>query len=109
MTVSSYHAQVCMEAWLNCENLLINLFQKKLSYSDRTKRVINECADICLTAIQAIKKKCSNISDLAILCVGICEECAEVCERYNDTLFQNCASICRECSNAFLPLITIKE
>jgi hypothetical protein len=93
-----------METWLNCENLLIAIGQKQTSYSQQTLQVINECADICLTALQALKVNYKNISEVALLCVGICEECADICERYNDNLFKTCAAICRNCSNAFAPL-----
>jgi hypothetical protein len=104
MQATSYHTQACMEAWLNCENLLISIAQKRISYSHRTVRVVNECADICLTALQALKVKRNNISELALLCIGICEECADICERYNDNIFKTCAAICRQCSTAFTPL-----
>lgn len=104
MKVTNYPTQACMEAWLNCENLLIALSQRPVSYSQHTLRVVNKCTDICLTAVQALKAKCKNISELALLCIGICEECADICDRYNEGLFKTCASICRHCSSAFTPL-----
>lgn len=87
-----------MEAWLNCENLLITLAQRDISSSLRTQQVLDECAQICLGTLHALKKKIQNTTQLAVLCVGICEECAEVCERYSGTLFKNCATACRQCS-----------
>lgn len=99
MTAST-PSQACMEAWLNCENLLITLAQKETSSSMRTQRVIDECAQICLGTLHGLKNKINNITQLALLCVGICEECAEVCERYGGALYKNCASACRQCSKA---------
>jgi hypothetical protein len=93
-----------MEAWLNCENLLISLSQQPTTYSHQTQRIINECADICLTALHAIKNQYSQLEDLTLLCIGICEECAEVCERYEGMLFKTCANTCRQCSNVFAQL-----
>jgi hypothetical protein len=104
MNVTNYHTQACMDVWLNCENLLISLQQRSTTYSKRTVQVVVECADICLTALQALKAKCKNLGELALLCIGICEECAEICERYDDSLFKNCAAICRHCSTAFTPI-----
>ena len=104
MQITSYHKQACMDTWLNCENLLIAIAQKSTPYSQHTLQVINECADICLTALQALKVTCKNIGEVALLCIGICEECADICERYNDNLFKSCAAICRHCSDAFTPL-----
>ena len=68
MQATCYCTQACMEAWLNCENLLISIAQNRVSYSQRTIRVVNECADICLTALQALKTKCKNVNELAALC-----------------------------------------
>lgn len=89
-----------MEAWLNCENLLITFAQKDASISSRTRQVVDECAHICLATFHALKRKMTDVQELALLCIGICEECAEVCERYNDALFRNCAAACRQCSSA---------
>jgi hypothetical protein len=98
MMTASTPSQACMEAWLNCENLLLTLAQKPTSSSVRTWQVLDECAQICLGTLQALKKGVKNCNQMALLCVGICEECAEVCERYGGTLYENCASACRQCS-----------
>jgi|SRR3954468_10729513 len=98
MKLSSTPSQACMEAWLTCENLLITIAQKKTSSSLRTKQVLDECAQICLGTLHGLKNKIQDINQMALLCVGICEECAEVCERYGDAIFKNCASACRQCS-----------
>lgn len=98
MTFSSTPSQACMEAWLQCENLLITLSKKNISSSLRTQQVLDECAQICLGTLAGIKNKIQNVNQLALLCVGICEECAEVCERYRGDVFENCASACRQCS-----------
>ena len=101
MNVSNNYLQACTDAWLNCENLLIALVQKESSFSHRTTQVLDECANICLGTLHALKNGHQNLNQIALLCVGICEECAEVCERYNENMFQTCAAICRQCSNVF--------
>ena len=98
MIASSTPSQACMEAWLNCENLLITLAHKPTSSSVRTRQVLDECAEICLGTLEALKKGIKNCNQLALLCVGICEECAEVCERYRGSVYENCAKACRRCS-----------
>lgn len=98
MTFAATPSQACLEAWLTCENLLLTLAQRNISSSLRTQQVLTECADICLETIQGIKSKMNNIDQLALLCVGICEECAEVCERYRTNVFMSCANACRRCS-----------
>ena len=105
MKATTYHLETCTEAWLSCEDLLVTLYNAQISFSKRTTGVLDECAKICLGTLHAIKNKIENINNLALLCVGICEECAEVCERYNESSFQTCAQTCRQCSLAFSNLV----
>jgi hypothetical protein len=98
ITVTSNQTQACFEAWINCENLLANLAEAKNNFSRKFSKVIDECAMICMGTFHAIKSYSPNISNLALLCVGICEECAEICEEQQDERFRECARICRECS-----------
>ncbi len=104
MDQTSQYTDACMEAWLNCENLLINLQQKNISFSKRTVQVIDECAHICLGTLESIKQVSKNIYQVALLCFGICEECAEICDKYEDSEFKSCASACRNCSSAIASL-----
>lgn len=99
MTVTSYQTQACFEAWINCENLLVSLAEVRTSLSKKITRIVNECALICMGTFHAMKSQSKNINNLALLCVGICEECAELCEEQSGKNFQECAKICRECSN----------
>lgn len=96
--------QACMDAWLNCENLLIGLSRKKMRLDGGTQQVIDECAQICMGTFHALKKGLKQVGELALLCVGICEECAELCDGFDDPLFRNCAAACRLCSASISPL-----
>ena len=98
MIVSSCHTQACFDAWINCENLLVDLARAHQSLSRKVTKVVDECALICMGTFHALKSKSRNISRFAVLCVGICEECADLCEDLSDENFQRCAKICRDCS-----------
>lgn len=100
MTINNYQSQACFEAWINCENLLLNIAQLKNSLSNKITHVVDECALLCMGTFKALKSKSKDVSRLALLCVGICEECAELCEAQKDSEFRDCAKVCRECSNA---------
>jgi hypothetical protein len=104
MKHTSYYTRACIEAWLQCENLLVNLQQKGISFSRRTQQVIDECAYVCLGTFQALQLSSLNSNKAALLCFGICEECAEVCDKYEDDAFKNCAQACRRCSSAIARL-----
>lgn len=98
MTVTSCHTQACFNAWIHCEDLLKDLSKVKRSISKKITKVVDECALICMGTFHALKSKSENIHRFAVLCVGICEECAELCEQLNDEEFKRCAKMCRECS-----------
>lgn len=97
-TVTSCHTQACFNAWINCENLLVDLHQVKNTFSKKITKVIDECALICMGTFHALKSSSTNSQRLALLCIGICEECAELCEELNEETFRHCAKVCRECS-----------
>lgn len=96
--ITSCHTQVCFEAWVKCENLLVSFAEFKNSLSRKFTKVVDECALICMSTFHAMKSHSVNINRFAVLCVGICEECAELCEELNDEAFKECAKICRQCS-----------
>jgi hypothetical protein len=97
--ISNHHTKACAEAWINCENLLNTVCEAGNSLSKKFFSVIDECALICMSTFHALKTQSTNIGNLALLCVGICEECAELCESQTSEEFLACARVCRECSN----------
>jgi len=100
MIAATHHLQACFDAWINCENLLANMAQVRSCTSKKITKIIDECAMICMGTFHAIKSSSQNLSRLALLCVGICEECAELCDTLNEDRFSNCAAICRECADS---------
>ena len=103
-TVTSYQTQACFNAWMQCENMLVFLAEVKNCFSKKLNKVIDECALICMGTFHAIKSYSPNLNHFAVLCVGICEECAEVCEEHRGESFLECARICRECSKTISSL-----
>jgi hypothetical protein len=99
MTTISDQSQVCLDAVVNCENVLAGLGDKK-PLSSQILKLLNECAQICMGTFYAIRNHSVNASQLAILCIGICDECAEVCDGIDNILFKQCAQACRYCSNS---------
>lgn len=98
MAVTSCHTNACFEAWMKCEDLLVDIAEAQRSLSKKVTKVIDECAQICMSTFHALKTKSVNAARFAVLCMGICEECAELCDELNDERFKNCARVCRECS-----------
>ena len=90
--------EACAEAWYHCEKVLANISQNQTSFSSRTIQVLTECAKISFSMLQALKCEWYNVNQLALLCVGICEECADICEKYDEPEFIECATRCRNCA-----------
>jgi hypothetical protein len=107
MTVTSCHTNACFDAWLHCEDLLANIASAQRSLSKKITKVVDECALICMSTFHALKSHSINASRYAILCIGICEECAEVCDTLQDENFKHCARICRQCSETISGLIPL--
>lgn len=98
MTIASSHTQACFNAWINCEDLLTLLAEARDCFSKKVTKVVDECALICMGTFHAMKSYSPNIRRMALLCVGICEECAEICEGLSGEQFRECARVCRTCS-----------
>lgn len=98
LTITSHQTQACFNAWINCENLLVSMAELRISFSRKVLKIVDECAMICMGTFHAIKSYSPHIGNFALLCVGICEECAEICEEQYGESFKECARICRECS-----------
>ena len=101
MIYSAPPSEVCLETWLTCENVLADISNTNFVERQKMRTVFSECADICLGMIQAIKTQSENADKIALLCVGICEECAEICDKYLfHPLYSKCAMVCRKCANS---------
>ena len=101
----TYHIETCVKAWLSCEKLLNQLNKNDISFAKSTLSILDECAYICMGTFHAIKMGIKNLNDMALLCVGVCEECAEICEKYSDEVFADCAVACRQCSTAIAGIL----
>lgn len=100
LIIKSFHTNAAFNAWIKCENLLMDVHGIRNHISKKVVNVLDECAHICLGTFHALKSGSANCKNIALLCVGICEECAELCETHYGSSFKDCAKICRDCANA---------
>ena len=99
MTIESDQSQVCLDAFLSCQLLLKTIAGEK-NFPIKITDLLNECAHVCVGTFYAIKHGSINAPGMALLCMGICEECAEVCESFEGNVFTQCAEACRYCSSS---------
>jgi hypothetical protein len=99
LAIKSLHTNACFDAWIKCENLLMDIQDIRKYISKQVVNVLDECANICLGTFHAMKTGSVNSVNMALLCVGICEECADLCDSHHGSAFKECAQICRNCAN----------
>jgi len=100
MTIASHYTQICFDTWVQCEDLLSRISGLKNSISNKFFKVVDECALICMGTFHAIKSKSRHVNRMALLCVGICEECAELFDSHGDEEFRDFIATCRQCSES---------
>ena len=103
MTIESDQSQVCLDAFLSCQ-LLLNTIAGEENFPKKINDLLNECAHLCVGTFYAIKHGSVNAARMALLCIGICEECAEACESFDGNIYRQCAEACRYCSSNLQPL-----
>ena len=108
MVVTSHHTKACFDAWIICEDLLVKMVEVQRCFSKQITKTIDECALICMTTFHALKSQSVNTKNYALLCVGICEECADICDELYEAQFMQCARICRQCSETMSALIPLQ-
>lgn len=104
MVVTSRCVDACLRAWMHCEYLLTGMDTRKKLPNDNAD-IIDECALICMGTFHAFKNRSANAHRMAVLCVGICEECAEFCESQPGEAFSRCAAACRQCSDSMSNIV----
>lgn len=109
MIAATYPANACFEAWIHCEELLRTITHVPEIFSKKIAKVVDECALICMTTFHALKTKSVNIGNYALLCMGICEECAELCDELKGEHFMHCAKVCRHCSETMSEIIPLSS
>ncbi len=100
MTLDRHPTQTCLDAWINCENLVAATAGTNQHISSKLIKLVDECALVCMGTFHALAGKSKNISRIALLCMGICEECAEACEMIDLDIFRECSRICRTCADS---------
>lgn len=104
MNSISMQKQQCLETWISCEGLLAHLLAAGVKGMDKIVKTIDECAHICMETWQAIKSRSAETPKLVLLCIGICEECAEVCEHQPCLQMKQCGKLCRTCADSLAQL-----
>ncbi len=99
VVIKQNHIAACQQTWKSCERLLLDLQLIKAYLAKEVLTTIDECAHVSMATYYAFKSGSVNSEAMALLCIGLCEECAEVCSGQVGTGFDECATACRDCAN----------
>ncbi len=69
------------------------------------RRSFKQCEDICFAFLQAASSNSQYLQKFTFLCIGLCEECAELAEEEMDDDFMEAAAHCRNFSNMLINFI----
>ena len=69
------------------------------------QRSFKQCEDICFAFLQAASSNSQYLQKFIFLCIGLCEECAELAEEKMDDDFMEAAFQCRNFSYLLINLI----
>lgn len=98
MKLSSDIIDACTKTIMNCRQCVVAISCKE-PLNNGYLRSYKQCEDVCKAFMQAANTDSPYLSKLAILCIGLCEECMEIGEDMDEQLFKNTAHICGHFSN----------
>jgi hypothetical protein len=72
----------------------------------RCIRLCRDVADVASTHARFMARNSNYSPELAEVCAGVCEECAEECARHDMDHCQLCADVLRECAASCRQMMT---
>ena len=106
MDISVQHIQACRDAALSCEKCIIALSAQKV-INTLHLRSFKQCADICHVLQESAIQRSIYIEKITVCCIGLCEECADICEELNpDRTFTEAIRDYRKCSHLLSELVS---
>ena len=73
------------------------------------QRSFNQCEDVCFAFLQAASSNSQYLQKFIFLCIGLCEECADLAEEKKEDVFLHAARQCRNFSNMLIDLIHVEN
>jgi len=89
-------AAICTQCGTNC------LHMGGAHASPEHQVIMQDCADICGTAVCFMARGSHHAAHICKECVEICNECADSCDKLGkgDAMMKQCADMCRRCAKS---------
>jgi hypothetical protein len=72
---------------------------KKSKGDTATVKKMEDCAKMCRTSADFIKRDSEQSAKVCAVCQDLCNTCAESCEKSTDAKLKACADECRNCAD----------
>jgi hypothetical protein len=91
--------QACKDTALICE-ACVNALSKEDTFDTCYQRSLKQCQDLCGAFLHAASIDSIYLEKIALLCIGLCEECIEICtELKEENLFKKAILTFQNCSD----------
>ena len=101
MDLSIDQVRACKDTVFICETCINALAREKI-FNTLYVRSFKQCQDLCAAFLHAAATDSIYLEKIALLCIGLCEECIEICEDLQtEKVFKKAIPLFRNCS-AFL-------
>jgi hypothetical protein len=103
--IMSEEVRECIQDSLDCFHTCNQTLIRCLGIGGRHAKIehvnlIIDCARICNTNADFMLRNSAYYPQTCGLTADICDECADVCERFEDDFMKECASVCRRCAES---------
>lgn len=106
MEISIQHIQASRDAALSCEKCIVAISKRK-EENTLYLRSFKQCADICCAFQECAAQKSIYLEKITVLCIGLCKECAEICEEFSaDRVFMQAINEYQKCSDLLSELVS---
>ncbi|MGD6934868.1 MAG: four-helix bundle copper-binding protein [Candidatus Bathyarchaeia archaeon] len=93
--------QDCVDCYRTCNQTLIRCLNMGGKHAEvEHANLIMDCARICNTNADFMLRNSLYYPQTCGLTADICDECGDVCDRFEDDFMKECASVCRRCAES---------
>jgi hypothetical protein len=93
--------QDCLDCFRTCNQTLLRCLSMGGKHAKLEHvNLIMDCARICNTNVDFMLRNSAYYPQSCGLTADICDECSDVCERFEDGFMKECALVCSRCAES---------
>ncbi|XHH08327.1 MAG: four-helix bundle copper-binding protein [Candidatus Bathyarchaeia archaeon] len=93
--------QDCLDCFKTCNQTLIRCLSMNGKHVEvELLNLVMDCARICNTNADFMLRNSMYHPQTCGLTADICDECGDVCDRFDEDFMKECAGVCRRCAES---------